>query len=53
MKDLLHLLIFKKLYPETEHKARIVDAITGVVVWLCAAIVLRFIIKAIEIWTTM
>lgn len=47
MKDLLKLLIFKKLYPETEHKARIVDAITGVVAWACIAIAIQFTVKAI------
>lgn len=47
MKDLLRLLIFKKLYPETEHKARIVDAFTGVIIWTCFAIALHFFIKTL------
>lgn len=53
MKDLLHLLIFKKLYPETEHKARIVDAITGVVVWVCVGMFIQHFVKAIQLWVTM
>lgn len=47
MKDLFNLLIFKKLYPETDHRTRIVDACTGVVTWTCIAIAIHFTVKAI------